>query len=216
MRMNPIAGATLLAAVAALSFSPAQAELTLGADVLNRYVWRGADFGNAASIQPGVSYAAGGLEIGAWSAWSLTGAANGNENDLYVSASVGPVGLTLTDYFFPAFAGNDSFFDFDRDGGSHTLEISATYGAGPMSLLGALNFWGDSDDSFYAEAGYDLGSVDGVGVSLAAGLGNGDYTTDTDPMVVHLAIRLTRDRYSASYIVNPEAETSFLVFGRSI
>ena len=48
MRKNPIAGAILLAAITALSFSPAHAELSLGADLVNRYVWRGTDFGNAA------------------------------------------------------------------------------------------------------------------------------------------------------------------------
>ena len=213
MSRRLIFSATFLAAV--LASTPAHAELSVGADLVNRYVWRGTDFGNSASIQPGLSFATGRVEIGAWSAWSLTGAADGNENDVYISSSAGPIGHTLTDYFFPAFAGNDEFFDYDKDSGSHTLEISATFSAGPLSLLAAFNFWGDSDDSFYAEAGYDLGSVDGVDVSLTGGLGNGIYTTDTDPMVVNLAITITKESYSASYIVNPEAETSFAVFGRS-
>ena len=29
-------------------------EVTIGADVVSRYVWRGTDYGNAAAVQPGI------------------------------------------------------------------------------------------------------------------------------------------------------------------
>lgn len=61
----------------------------LGADVVSRYIWRGTDFGNSASVQPYVSFSAGPVEVGAWSSWAVT-APGANENDLYVSASFGP------------------------------------------------------------------------------------------------------------------------------
>lgn len=48
-----------------MSWGAASAQFGLGADVVSRYVWRGTDFGNAASVQPYISYTAGVLEIGA-------------------------------------------------------------------------------------------------------------------------------------------------------
>ena len=39
--------------------------LSIGADVVSRYVWRGTDFGDGVSVQPGISYSMGNVEIGA-------------------------------------------------------------------------------------------------------------------------------------------------------
>ena len=50
-------------------------------DIYNRYIWRGTDFGTSPSIQPGLTYTAGNLTLGAWSAWQFSG--QGSENALY-------------------------------------------------------------------------------------------------------------------------------------
>jgi hypothetical protein len=194
----------------------AEGEVDMGMDVFNRYVWRGTDFGDAVSAQPWVSYANGPIEIGAWSSWGIT--SNGaNENDLYISYAAGPVGITLTDYFFPGFTGADDFFNYSDGDGIHILEISASVDLHdmPISLMAAFNFLGDSEDSFYLEASYDLGEIEEVGVSLSAGVGNGVYTTDTDPDLVNVSLSLSKGDYSAAYILNPDQETTFLVFGKS-
>ena len=208
-----IFSATLLTALTIITATSARAEVSFGADLVSRYVWRGTDFGDAVSVQPGIAYSTGPVEIGAWSSWAITGA-GANENDLYVSFAAGPVGITLTDYFFPTAAEND-FFNYSDGDGIHILEISASYETGPLSLLGTFNFLGEGEDSFYVEAGYGLGERDGIDISLTAGLGNGAYTTDTDPMLVNLGINLSKGDYTASYILNPDRETTFLVFGRS-
>ena len=86
-------------------------EITIGADVVSRYVWRGTDFGNAAAVQPSIETVIlnstygpfGPITIGAWGSWALNGATNGNECDLYASTTVGPVGIIITDYFFPEY-----------------------------------------------------------------------------------------------------------------
>ena len=59
------------------------AQFDVSCDLYNRYVWRGTDFGNAPTIQPGISFSSGPLTIGAWSAWQFNGAAS--ENDIFVS-----------------------------------------------------------------------------------------------------------------------------------
>lgn len=180
-------------------------QMSIGVDVFNRYVWRGTDFGNSASVQPSIEYAVGAFTIGAWGAWSTSGAAGGNENDLYVSTSVGPVDVTVTDYFFPEYAGADSIFDMDK----HVFELSAGMDLGPVAATVAYNVSGDDDNSAYLELGYG---------PVTLGLGNGFYTVGDDPDfgIVNLGVSASRDIYTVSYILNPEQKTSFLVFGFSL
>ena len=139
----------LTVAIAAVTTGPVLAEVGLGADVVNRYVWRGTDFGNAVSVQPGISYATGAIEVGAWSSWAINGG-GANENDLYVSFAAGPVGITVTDYFFPANSGvGDNFFEYGDDG-AHIIEVMGSFETGPLSLAAAINVIGsDSEDSFW-------------------------------------------------------------------
>ena len=235
----PLLFALTLAAV------PADAGVGFGADVVNRYVWRGTDFGNAVSVQPGMSISHGNIEIGAWSSWAISDS-GANENDLYVSFSSGPVGITLTDYYFPGLTEDDDFFSYnnysaeeleeDKDGDGeldksnpHILEISASLAPDgvPLSALVAYNFFGDTDNSFWAEATYDLGEIEETAVSVTVGLGNGVYTyeLDEDPLdaedpedtidLVSVGLNMSKGDYFASYILNPNRESTFLVFGRS-
>ena len=204
-----------------LATVPADAGVGFGADVVNRYVWRGTDFGNAVSVQPGMSISSGNVEVGAWSSWAISGG-GANENDLYVSFSSGPVGITLTDYYFPTqdfdeAKTDDAFFSYSDEDGVHWLEISASLAPDgvPLSALVAYNVSGDADDSFWAEATYDLGEMEETAVSVTAGFGNGAYTTDTDPALVSVGLNMSKGDYFASYILNPDRETTFLVFGRS-
>ena len=184
-------------------------EVTIGADIVSRYVWRGSDYGNAAAVQPGIETTVGPVTFGAWGSWSISpGPADvsGNECDLYVSTTVGPVDLTVTDYFFPAYARTDSLLNLDK----HIFELSASADAGPVSVLAAANVSGDVDDdgksrnSAYLELTYGAFSL---------GLGNGAYSTDGEFSPVSIGVSARRDNFSASYIINPDQETSFLVFG---
>ena len=186
-----------------LILSMLNGEVTIGADVVSRYVWRGTDYGNAAAVQPSIETTVGPVTFGAWGSWSISPGpadASGNECDLYASTTVGPVGLTLTDYFFPAYAGTDSLLNIDI----HVFELSAGADVGPVSILAAANVSGDDDNSTYLELTYGAFSL---------GLGNGAYSTDGEFAPVSLGISASRDNFSASYIINPDQETSFLVFG---
>jgi hypothetical protein len=250
-----ILAVALLTGAALLGSAPAaDAEFGIGADVYNRYFFRGADFGDAVAVQPYISYTQGAIEIGAWSSWSITSADGGNENDLYVTYSAGPLALTLTDYYFPSYlsqyshgglahredvlvitAATDTtlatiqnpvrededpsagFLDYGSEG-AHILEIMASYDLGSLSIMGAFNFHGDEDDSFYVELGLPLAALsdDETEVSLSAALGNGAYVAGDDPALVFIGINVSQGDYSASYIVNPDSELSFLVFGKSL
>ena len=186
-----------------LILSMLNGEVTIGADVVSRYVWRGTDYGNATAVQPSIETTIGPVALGAWGSWSISPGpadASGNECDLYASTTVGPVGLTLTDYFFPAYAGTDFLLNLDI----HVFELSAGADVGPVSILAAANVSGDDDNSTYLELTYGAFSL---------GLGNGAYSTDGEFAPVSIGVSASRDNFSASYIINPDQETSFLVFG---
>ena len=191
--------------VCVISLSALMAETTIGADVVSRYVWRGADYGNAAAIQPSIETSVGPVTIGAWGSWSISPGpadASGNECDLYASTTVGTVGFTLTDYFFPSYTGVDSLFNMDK----HVIELSAGLDVSSISILVASNLSGDDDNSTYLELSCGAFSL---------GLGNGAYSTDGEFAPVSIGVSASKDNYSASYIINPDKETSFLVFGVS-
>jgi len=204
--------------MASALMTAADTYLDFGADVVSRHVWRGTDIGNTASIQPSVSYNHGNIELGASSSWAITDG-RANENDLYVSYPSGSINIALTDYYFPGFTDNDHFFSFGDEDGAHTLEVSVSTVAReglPLTALVAYNVSGDADNSLWAEATYDLGDVGDTAASVTLGVGNGNYTTTADIALVSIGLNLTKDNdYFASYIINPDKESTFLVFGRS-
>lgn len=234
--MNRLLFAAPILCALTLSAAPAAAGVGFGTDVVNRYVWRGTDFGNAVSVQPGMSISHGSIEVGAWSSWAITDG-GANENDLYASFSSGPIGITLTDYYFPLLTDDDDFFSYNNysaeelaaDGeksNPHILEVSASLALDgvPLSAMVAYNFFGDAENSFWAEATYDLGEMEETAISVTVGLGNGVYTyesneSDEDPEdtvdLVSVGLNMSKGDYFASYILNPNKESTFLVFGRS-
>ena len=207
-----------------MSWGAASAQFGLGADVVSRYVWRGTDFGNAASVQPYISYTAGILEVGAWGSYSIMPVDGGYENDLYVTLSQGPVSITVTDYYFPNMeAGMDEFFKYGEDdnGASyHFIEASGTFTQGPLSLLAGVFLTNDDDNSLYFEGAYEAYAKDDVTASVFVGGGNGAYTLedagDDDSFnVVNVGLTVAKDMFSASYILNPDAKITFIGFGVS-
>jgi hypothetical protein len=193
-------------------------QFDLGADLVSRYIWRGQDFGNSASVQPNLSYSFGSCTVGVWGSYALTTSGAGfNENDLYLSYSFEPFNFTLTDYYYPE---NNNFFEFSTDSGYHVLEFSLGYSYHKVHLLFAVNLLGDLNDqsnsrnSFYSEIEYLILRKDEIDVHLLVGAGNEVYVSDNDGdfTLVNLGIMVNKERYNLSYIINPELETSFLVF----
>jgi len=228
-------------ALAVGTSAPAAAQsVSLGADVVSRYIWRGLDFGESASFQPGLTVSLDKLEFGAWGSYSISASgAAANENDLWASfthsfESGASLSLGVTDYYFPNLlvtddGGEEYALDF-RDGDAHTLEIWASL-AGPESL--PLSIYAgrllDDDGSIYAEVGAPL--IEAEGVELAAHLGyvggeSAFYVTE-GAGVVNVGVTASTELaitesfappVSVSYVVNPSKEGSraYLFFGLSI
>lgn len=216
--------------------------VSVGADLMSRYIWRGYDFGESFSIQPTLAFSAGSFAVGSWAAYSISADGSGaNEHDLYASYTLGPVSVGVTDYYFPA-PGGAAFFNYDAysngpDGdfgtdddvsGGHWIEPFVSYSgpeAFPVSLYAAAFVHNDPDHSVYLQADYPF-EIDGVALGLTLGavpMESAFYGT-TGPAVVNLGLSATKsvpitDTFSlpvsVAYILNPDAERTYLVFGIS-
>ncbi len=66
---NSLLRTKIFLALIFITFAGAYAqEMSVGADIVNRYIWRGTDFGRSPSIQPTVEFDTGGLALGFWGA----------------------------------------------------------------------------------------------------------------------------------------------------
>lgn len=200
--------------------------ISLGADVVSSYVWRGS-FLDGASVQPAISFDVAGLSVGMWGSTSFTSFANWNnsykELDLYISYVIKGFSVTLTDYFCAT--ENDMYF---RGWGDvHILEGTVGYDFSeccnlPLSVAWNTNFLNDDDYSTYIHLGYDFAvrSID-----LSAGLGvtpwKGAYASDFN--VTDISLRATKMFTLKNFepaiwvegIFAPAANDAFLVVGFS-
>ncbi len=192
--------------------------ISIGADLMSRYVWRGLDYGGSPSIQPYIELGIEGFAFGAWGAYT-TNLPGVQEMDLYLSYTVRDfVTAGITDYFFPDENLGYDYFDYD----THVFEPFVSFNGLedlPLSAMLGVNVAGDDENSIYFELGYGFSIFD-----VFLGGGNGIYTTDTDFGIVNVGLTATKeiqitDQYalpiSASLITNPEAKAIHLVFGLS-
>jgi len=212
---------TLAVAIFAGSGTAAEAaDFKAGADVVSSYVWRGGELGNSPAIQPALSYTCPktGLIIGGWGSYAISQDAGSRykEVDLFATIPVGPVSFTVTDYYVPTATSRS--FDFTNDG-PNIVELSVAYAKENLSLLAAINVAGNNiganKNAKYCEAGYKFYDKDGYTAKGVVGLGDEDVYGDklgNNIAVVNTGVSVSHDRYTASYIYNPDTEVSHLVF----
>lgn len=205
----------------------AQTSVSGGADFVSRYLWRGLDFGNTFSIQPSVALTAGDFEVGFWGSYPFTNTAAGNEEmDLYLGYSLGNFSVLLTDYYFPNSGAKYGNYD---DPGGHTLEVGLSYGGSesfPISVTAFMNVYNDDDNSVYFELGYST-EVSDVAVDLFVGGtpgGDGAFYGTENFNLINIGVTASKDvkitedfslPVFSSYILNPNTEIAYLVFGVS-
>lgn len=228
--------APLFLLLAVLNEAVQAQSVSLGADIVSRYVWRGTDFGESASIQPTLAVSGGGLEIGTWASYSVSAdGAGANEHDIWIGYSMdlgsgGSLTIGITDYYFPSPDGGD-FDNFDGEGeGSHWIEPYVSYSAAggiPISIFAGIMAHNDPDNSLYVEVGLpiDVGGTE-LGLSIASAVGKSDFYGVESTSIVGLGVSASKDLtlvdggfslpVSVSYILNPTASRSFLVFGLGI
>ena len=215
-----------------LAASRTVAQVSVGADILSRYIWRGVDYGNSPSFQPSVTLTLGTLKIGTWGAYSFAGTGTPfAEHDIYVSydvpTTVGTFSALYTDYYYPS-AGLKYFNFAAHRNGAHTLELGIGFSGPseyPLALKALVNVHNDPDNSAYLEVSYAV-SVEDIRLSFFVGSSAGKslwYGTNSAAVIntgltASKSVRIT-ELYSlpvyASFIVNPDLEQSYLVVGMS-
>ena len=188
-----------------------------GADVVSSYVWRGTQFGSGAHVQPYMDLGSGNLTGGVWGSFPTSAKGGGNELDLWVSYDFGPLALTVTNYTFPGeggvYADGEGLFngDYTELAASTSImgvDLSAGYFTEVEALYVELGFSTGAVDIAF---GYGDDQADGFYAGGGSGLVNMSFSGSKDIQI--------SDNYAlpvfGSFIINPEAETAFLVFGIS-
>lgn len=189
-----------------------ESPFSVSMDLVNRYVWRGTDFGNAPQFQPNLKFETGGFNLGAWGSYSFLG--NYQEADLYASYSF-PFGLTagLTDYYFPAGSIDSTYFSH-----GHYLELNGSFTLKGFSLaINTMLSTPVKTHDLYLELGYTYKNM-----TLFAAAGNEAYTSDAKFMVCNTGFKVNHDlkiteQFSLPVygliILNPQKEQIHLVAG---
>ena len=205
--------------------APALAEVAVGVDAVSKYVWRGTAVGSGVAVQPSADYtldvangllAEGGTTVGLWGSYSLVNGVN-DEINIALAQTVGSATITVTDYYFPFATGEErtregnSFFEFADDGG-HAVEVGASVDVANASLFLGRFISGATKEDTYAELSYLLSDD----FSLVLGVGDGALAAEGDFALVNAGLVITGDSgYGASFTVNPDAETAYLVVSKS-
>lgn len=243
MRRHSLVGMGLVLVTAAWpaeGFGQETAEVSLGVDLVSRYVWRGIKLGDAPSVQPSVSLGKKGFEVGAWGSYTLSNdMTGGDEIDLWVGYSIelpdgGSLGLIVTDYYLPNSGvefSNFNNYDHEDGPGAHILEIGGTitFPSLPVTLAGYVNFHNDEGHNVYLQADYPV-MVGETEVNLFAGATPGseenpDFYGTEDFSFLNLGFTAIReisitDQFSlplsGSWIINPNLDIAYFVIGLSL
>lgn len=135
--------AVMMIAGASVMTAQDNVEATVSADVVNQYIWRGTDCGNAA-FQPtlGVSYK--GLSLTGWGSTGIVNTDDTKEFDLTLAYTTGGFNIGITDYWFTG-TGTESkgrYFKYNSHSTNHVFEGNIGYDFGPLSLQWFTNFAG--------------------------------------------------------------------------
>jgi len=188
----------------------------MGGDLVSSYIWRSTKFGTGPAIQPYLSYAVGGFEIGGWGSYCFTDN-EAAEADLYLSYGFDfGLSIGLTDYYFPG----TQYFDYSTESGSHAFEINLGYEIKGFSIaanyvMNQAGSAGSAGNDLYFEAGYGFKYF-----SLFAGAGDGWHTSNGNFNVCNIGITAEHEinisekfalPVSGALIWNPQREQFHVV-----
>lgn len=240
-KLSLIVSLFLLANQNVKSQDSSKVKINLGADVMSKYIWRGADYGDSPSIQPYLSLSCGNFELGYWGAIATNSAYK--EIDLYAKYSIGNLSILATDYYIPTTTpstiNDNRYFYYNDKKTVHTFEGSVTYKGDekfPLWITGGVFVYGNdkrwgfdaakdtTDKSYYSsyfEAGYSFTTKENsadvfIGFTPKAGAYGNDIGFVNIGITGYRKIKITDDfdlPIKASVIANPQASSIFFIFG---
>ena len=211
-------------------------EVSLGADVVSSYIWRGQDLGSTA-IQPTLGVAYKGLSLTAWGSYGLVNPADTKEFDLTLAYTIGGLNIGVTDYWFnTGLDPKNRYLKYDVHGTNHVFEANVGYDFGIASLQLFTNFGGNdgvNKDGKRAYSSYfevivpfKLASVDWAATAGAVPFATDFYNGWTSGFAVtNLSLKATKDiKVTESFSVpvfaqvaaNPCTQNAYLVLGLTL
>lgn len=205
-------------------------EVSLGADVVSKYVWRGFDQASGVSVQPSLELAYKGISLSAWGSTSVTDL-EPKELDLTLAYGIGGFGIAVTDYWWSGESGKYGHYKE-----SHYFEGALSYNFGkkvPLTLSAAMMFAGadknpDGDQNFsaYFNAAYDItcpGEITltpSVGISTKSYMYTGEKISGFTDISLKAAkeIKVTESFSIPVFVqvtVSPVMDKTYLIFGMS-
>ena len=204
-------------------------EVSLGADLVSGYVWRGQDLGGV-SLQPSISISKGGLSLTGWGSVGLE-KTDTREFDLTLGYSTGGLSLAFTDYWFNYYGSESKYFDYGAHSTVHVFEATIGYDFGPLALSWNTNIGGadgakENGDRAYssyfeASAPFKLGGVD-CSAEIGATPWENTFYGASGFAVTNIAFKGTKeikvtDSFTlpvfAKAIWNPCSDRAYLTFG---
>ena len=197
---------------------------SVNVDLVSHYIWRGQDYGHKPSIQPGLSATWNNFTLGYWGAYRIAGSGD-HETDFYLEKTIGPVTVSIWDYWSHSDSISNNYFDYNKNTTSHVLEAQVLLSGGeklPFNLLGSYLFYGaDPTKSLYFELQYlhSFGSIDTQ--TFAGFQAKGEYYGPKAAFVnlgctASKSFKVTKNwslPVNLSFIVNPDSRKAYLVAG---
>jgi hypothetical protein len=215
--------------------------LDLGADIVSLYIWRGLNVNDAVNIQPSFTLNVSGFSAGFWGSYGLLDNETENPykqeidtwiNYTYEFSNGMSIGGIVTDYYFPSAGipwGNFNNYDNPDGGGAHTIEGGLSIEGPesfPVTLSGFINVYNDAGNNTYFQIDYSSTVAEipldfFIGAAGGSTENSGYYGTEKFNVInlgvgASKSIKVTEDYsipISVTFIINPRAEVSYLVFG---
>ena len=207
-------------------------ETTIGADIVNQYIWRGQELGDV-SVQPTLGIAYKGVSLTAWGSVGLSDKDDTKEFDITAAYTIGGFHIGVTDYWFNT--PNERYFAYEAHKTSHVFEANIGYDFGVASLNWYTNFAGNDgvnkdgkraySSYFEASVPFKLASCEWTATIGAVPYATSFYANANGFAVTNIGIKATKDikvndHFSipifAGITANPSTEKAFFIFGLSL
>ena len=204
------------------------------ADIVSRYIWRGMNLSTSPAIQPNIEFNIGNFCLGSWGSYTFSSEPY-QEVDLYLSYSFNSITLTINNYFVPvdSISFNNNYFNWNKNTTPHALEAMVSIDNifnSSLSFSSATILYGndlDGDGNKYFSTYFELNHALNIGdneVSSFLGLTPFESLYAEGFSVTNIGLSVSRkvqlsDHVSlpfyGSFIINPNSENAYLVFGLS-
>ncbi len=222
--------ATVMGLIASVPvWSQEKTEVTVGADLVSGYIWRGNDCGGV-SIQPTLSVARSGFSLTAWGSVGIE-SADTKEFDFTAGYTTGGLNVAVTDYWFNQVDNVKSkYFDYRAHSTAHMFEATLGYDFGLAALSWNTIFAGSDYTNgnraystyIQASAPFKLGGLHfnaELGFTPWEGLYSNKFNVTNIGLKAAKDIKIT-DTFTlpvfAKVIANPYTEGAYFVFGLSL